>query len=572
MLAIQLTSQNSSFVFQMKTIKDKEDLGMNIIRNGTGKPWLTDEEIKAGIPSTKDGYRAERRLYKIIQEELPASWTVLYDRFYPGEGGAQIDFLVIVPGKGIVNVDAKGNNYKVVEGNVYLGGDPRNKDVFVEATRGARVVSKYIKEKITDGCDWGAWAHLVVFTEESFDVPLSGAYIQNPELSESGKLAEKIESVLSEFNYFFAAFKYYQDKILSVLLATADQVTTPLDFLGMEKYSIGSLDSDQQAVCYAMGIGKCLHVMGGAGTGKTLIAIACGKELALQGKRVLYVCFNTALADYYRRDISRTKDQNLKKNIVIANFHKLGNVLMGRNYTQTVNGQFNRELTDAKMKECLIKDYFKSKGVKFDVLLVDESQDLTIENISLLLGLAKKDRQIAVFSDARQTIFTKDWELDAKIFGENAEVVEYQLMKNYRNTDKIFEYFKPLSQEKTFPVIRSGVQFTTKDVTTVTMAGMLPMIERMLQEGRNRREIAVLAADKKLLEGIGKVVDRDGINVYFRPDISKWLSREYILATTVQAFKGLEAEIVFYIKGSTDTKEVQYVAESRAKYELYIVE
>ena len=81
-----------------------------------------------------------------------------------------------------------------------------------------------------------------------------------------------------------------------------------------------------------------------------------------------------------------------------------------------------------------------------------------------------------------------------------------------------------------------------------------------------------MAADKKLLEGMGKVVDRDGINVYFRSDISKWLNRECILATTVQAFKGLEAEIVFYIKNASDATEIQYVAESRAKYELYIVD
>ena len=545
---------------------------MNIIRNGTGKAWLTDAEIDAGIPSTKDGFTAERHLYKIIQAELPESWTVIYDKMFPGEGSAQIDFLVMVPGKGIVNVDAKGNNYKVVEGKVLLGGDPGNKDVFVEASRGARVVSKFIKGNVTEGCEWGAWGYLVVFTEKGFDVPLSGVYLQNPELSESGTLQMRIESVLSEFSYHFQAFQYYQGRILEALIATADQIPMPVDFLGMEKYSIMALDSDQQAVGYAMGTGKCLHVMGGAGTGKTLIAIACGKELAKQGKRVLYVCFNTALADYYRRDLKRTKDSNVCKNMTISNFHKLGNVLMGRNYTQTVDGKFSRELTDAKMKECLVRDFFKSKGVKFDVLLVDEAQDLTTANISLLLGLVKKDRQIAVFSDAKQTIFTTDWSLNAIIFGEHAEVLEYRLMKNYRNTEKIFEHFQPLSKESTIPVIRTGTQFVTKEVTVITRADIVPTIEEMLKEGRNNREIIILSADKQLLDGFVKVIGRDGMNVYFRNDISKWLNRECILATTVQAFKGLEAEIVFYIASNNDVPEVRYVAESRAKYELYIVE
>ena len=60
--------------------------------------------------------------------------------------------------------------------------------------------------------------------------------------------------------------------------------------------------------------------------------------------------------------------------------------------------------------------------------------------------------------------------------------------------------------------------------------------------------------------------------MYFRNDISKWLNGECILATTIQSFKGLESEIVFYIASSNDVPEVQYVAESRAKYELYLVQ
>ena len=544
---------------------------MNIIRNGTGKAWMTEEEINAGIPATKDGFTAERHLYKIMQAELPETWTILYDRTYPGEGGAQIDFLVIVPGKGVVNVDAKGNNYKVVDGKVRLGGDPSNKDVFEEAFRGARVVSNFIKENVTEGCEWGAWGYLVVFTEKGFDVPLSGVYLQNPELSKSGTLQSRIESVLSEFSYRFSTFGYYQYKILDALVATADQVPMPVDFLGMEKYSIASLDSDQQAVCYAMSNGKCLHVVGGAGTGKTLIAISCGKELAKQGKRVLYVCFNTALADFYRRDLKRTRDPDMRKNMVIANFHKLGNILMGRNYTQTVDGQFNRELTDAKMKSCLVMDYFKSKGAKFDVLLLDEAQDLTSANISLLLGLVKRERQVAVFSDARQTIFTKDWSLNPMIFGESAEILEYRLLKNYRNTEKIFEHFQPLSKESTIPVIRTGAQFTTKEVEVITSADIVPTIEKMLKEGRRNREIVILSANKQSLDGLGRVVDRNGKNVYLRNDISKWLNGECILATTIQSFKGLESEIVVYIASDHDAPEVQYVAESRAKYELYLV-
>ena len=52
----------------------------------------------------KGGKKAEAHLYKLLKEQLPDDWYVFYDRSFTGEVQEnQIDFLVIVPGRGISN-------------------------------------------------------------------------------------------------------------------------------------------------------------------------------------------------------------------------------------------------------------------------------------------------------------------------------------------------------------------------------------------------------------------------------------------------------------------------------------
>ena len=65
----------------------------------------------------KGGKQAEAHLYRLLKEQLPDDWYVFYDRSFTGETQEnQIDFLVIVPGRGIVNLECKGSGYSVADG------------------------------------------------------------------------------------------------------------------------------------------------------------------------------------------------------------------------------------------------------------------------------------------------------------------------------------------------------------------------------------------------------------------------------------------------------------------------
>jgi hypothetical protein len=50
-----------------------------------------------------------------------------------------------------------------------------------------------------------------------------------------------------------------------------------------------------------------LMIQGGAGTGKTSLAVCQAKEYAANGQKTLLLCYNLALADYLRREIGRAE-------------------------------------------------------------------------------------------------------------------------------------------------------------------------------------------------------------------------------------------------------------------------
>ena len=546
---------------------------MNQIINGSGRPWITEEEIAAGIPESKEGWRGERSLYKYITDNLPREWTVIYDRtFDAGKQSAQIDFLVFVPGKGVMNVDAKGPGFQCVNGVVSFKG-MGEKDVFKEAERGIHVFDRYVREKITGGASWGAFNKLVFFTEDIFAGPLPGGvpYLQASDMENPRALETAIGNCLDNFSWCFKDFYFWGNRIVDFLCENVKSAPVAWDQIAMDVFSRSGLDQEQQEICYLIENGRYVHVRGGAGTGKTLIAMALAKEAAAKGKKALYVCFNSALAKSLQREWALLP-REVADNLIITNFHRLGQKLLSKDYTVITNDGFDRGATDTQIKANLAKDLRRRGGAFFDVAMIDEAQDLTNDNIFTILTLLKSQRRVGIFSDSKQAIFSRVWQLDSTMF--DSEIVEKTLNRNYRNTDKIFKTFQVYSGENTIPMIRTCDGFVTKDVSSVSNDDVRPLIERMLANGVRPSDIALITTSDDLISAYKKAKAQglNGANIYFKDKLDTWFKNECILCTTIQAFKGLEAKIVFFFTTPDVSDELKYTGESRARFELYLVE
>ena len=107
-------------------------------------------EIYASLPPEKSGGKyAEATLYDFLRKQLPDNWFVVYSVFFQGEWQPhEMDFLVLVPGKGFVYLECKGRGYCVTNGgrDFIFDANPRQNFSLQERQQVIRNFANNIKE------------------------------------------------------------------------------------------------------------------------------------------------------------------------------------------------------------------------------------------------------------------------------------------------------------------------------------------------------------------------------------------------------------------------------------------
>ncbi len=532
----------------------------------------------------------ERKLYDLMRDEFPAQWTVFHHQYsHDGDYRHEYDFLVFVPGKGIVNLDAKGNGWGFQNGTWYRERDnTRTYDDPIRQAEGAvATLDKTIRSKITDGDPWGGYGYCLAFAGVINNPAMENVFVHDGARSiETGRrawakaLATTIENVLNCSNaqrhhrFFTSKMEYRIRSFFHV--PNAPKPTQDNDFRNWDAISNTALTCRQRAVSARLRDVDVLHVVGAAGTGKTVVAINLLRDSKARGEKALYVCYNRALAETLTVG---NPDLRGDANIVLSNYDRLP-------YAKLPGfGQLNRivgvkasddwETYRQFIREALDRFSENNRG-PFKLIVIDEAQDLHPLNIVSLYNLLSPKGKIVVLSDKGQTIFSAGWDFSPDIFGEILSD-EVRLDENWRNSSIIHEHYKDYAEVYPPVAVLDDCKTPVQNVDDVKS-----LLRRLvIEDHRDTRDIVILSFrvdELRQLEGgvpgtTCKVLYSDPECIpKHRNDPNK------IVAATVQGFKGLESPIVVLIMsdkcGISDDEwdRLRYVGESRAKYELYIVD
>lgn len=314
---------------------------------------------------------------------------------------------------------------------------------------------------------------------------------------------------------------------------------------------------------------------GPAGTGKTLLAMEAARRSAVSGRKTLFLCYNRLLGNWLKGETA-----NLP-NLVTATLHGHMLSIAGINYTEKFDASFWKNQLPQVAIEKIIDD---ANANSFDQLIIDEAQDilapeyLDFLDLSLTGGLSAGNWFF--FGDfEKQAIYEKHESVSAQLSQRFQLVPRCSLRANCRNTPRIAELIHLLGNLKPhYTKIRRPdnhiepklIIFRDGDDQNIKLKKLLDQL--IFDERHTTQEIVILSrwADQDAaVNNLPEMLKKMTTPLKFGQKTDK------IPYCSIHSFKGMEAPIVIITDienvASDESQSLFYVGITRALDKLFIL-
>ncbi|MEI9989014.1 MAG: ATP-binding domain-containing protein [Rhizomicrobium sp.] len=331
------------------------------------------------------------------------------------------------------------------------------------------------------------------------------------------------------------------------LLAKPFTLRVPLGhYLDDDDQVIAALTPQQFHILDSVGHLNRVAAGGGAGTGKTILAMEDAVRLAQRGLRTALICYSEPLAAYMRKKLSK-----VVPSVGVWSLGALCSALsQDAGYDCEATNDVERRI------ECLMKAVRAKPSLKFDAIVVDEAQDFRT-HWWIAIEEAVKDHEASwlhAYFDTNQSVYG-DLAKELAAF----KIVPIHLTRNLRNTRNIHETASRFYRG--IPITADGPEGLTVEWLEVSSgeihSSAVAAARRLIKEKVVPGEIVVLTAE----EESGAVIrNRTGFP-------------EGVEVSTIRNFKGLERKVIILATSRelADEAELAYVALSRARTHLVVV-
>jgi hypothetical protein len=520
--------------------------------------------------------------YQVFQmlRDLSDQFSVIYSKKFKGgkncKEETEIDFLILDEGRNLICLEVKGGEiaYSGAESCWYQNGLRMTRSPDRQASTACHAVIDYLgKDAANLNINWAL------------------AFPNCSRPAGSGRIAEVPDELVLDSKALldpFAAInrvclynethlgregltRFQASQILERLLRSVGFITKIGVRLLHDAKQLVQATEQQLEILDDLELNPRTAVMGYAGTGKTIIASEFARRCSDKGQKVLLLFYNRMVANTVRYGLGRDSpiDCMTFHSLACREIESVDEMWWSVNIAKA-ESDFWETAVPLKMLEVL-----ESKDPQYDTIIIDEGQDFKADWFETLVNLQKDgdDSRFVVLYDAHQDIFGRWNDLPWK----QSTFTRKLLRKNCRNTKAIVTHLNQLVPSEMISFEKSPEGAPVKVwITTDQNAqaeALRSDLSQMLKEGTAPGNIVILINGPLKESSVAKI-DQIG-----RCKLS-WMGRSHrsdsrdIQITTIESFKGLEADVVLVVLGEESKLDPRphklYTQTSRARLLLHL--
>ena len=507
---------------------------------------------------------SEETMYKALREQLSDDYEVFYSVVWysKDENGDRInsesDFVIVDRNKGFICIEVKGGTKYIHENDKYIVYNSDGETIVkkISAFQQAENSMRYFLnnyEKIYNMEYKGVYGFIAAFPNYEIKSNVERYFNQVPETTiDINDMNNLQECVRKSFLYWCRRndslpelfINESRKKLCEMFKRTYALEASKGALIEYKQSELDRINSVQHNIINLLSNYNEYAMKGAAGTGKSWIAyqLACLNGVG-ESRQTLLISKSELLSDYFRN----YKNVQRFSNLDILSFNEL---LKKMNITD-------------------INHY--DGGSKYGVIIVDEAQDFSPEEALFIrtLLIDGNNSKFYVFYDDEQNLYQND--LDETLDKFMIDKPAYLLTENLRNTKNIYDWAKERTSlgEASFSNQIDGPEPLLQSFRTINQ------IEKYV----NQVIISLTDKDKVPYEYINIVIDDELINAFeidkFDFPIKNELpdnNSNYIGLFKTSEYKGLEANVIFYIHKKNTKYSYKYVGLTRARFFLYDIE
>ena len=519
---------------------------------------------------------SEREVWEKVVATAPPEWTVLANvRLTDERKDHELDLVVLIPDTGVLVLEVKGGSVSYEDGQWWTRSGSHRREIHPvdQARSGKYALRTYIEADPR----WKNSSRTRVRFGHSIVLPYTDvdddfATPDCPRWSIHGR--DDLKDLVGRL-WDIAAHQESGHRVPTdddcdlivdilrgrnlpqrTLLAEADERESHAERLTVEQAAI-------------LSVTRLLHrveVRGGAGSGKTVLAMTQARQLSkgvhgIPARRVALICYSIGLAQWFTRMLAKAPRK--ERPAFVGTFEELARYLGVTEFGGRNEPQFWEEELPAQMAELA---RVLPAGRKFDVLVVDEAQDFADAWWRPMVGCLKDEETGGLFaySDENQRVFAR--------YGRPPfPLVPLVLDHNLRNTRQIAEVFSPLAPMRMYARGGDGPEVTfipcsAEDAVDVADDQIDPLIDA----GWRPEDIMLLTTHTRHPEQVAlqESLGQEGYWATF------W-DADLVFYGHVLGCKGLERRVTVLCVNDTQLRERArerlYVGLSRATDKLIVV-